>query len=41
MPRDRKQRLEVVRNMYSHANQCFSGDNTLACSLTAVEEVRV
>jgi hypothetical protein len=33
------QRLEVVRSMYSHANQCFSGDNTLACSLTGVEEI--
>ena len=26
--------------MYSHANQCFSGDNTLASAVKAVEHVK-
>ena len=38
--KDRRARLDVVREMFAHSNYCYSGDNTLACSMTAIEEIR-
>jgi hypothetical protein len=40
LPKNRKDRLEVIRHMYSHANFCMSGDNTLAAAIAAIEDVR-
>ena len=39
MPRNRKERLEVIRHIYSHANFAMSGDHTLAAAMSAVEQV--
>lgn len=38
-PRNRAERLEVVRKMYSHATYCGSGDNTLPAAARAVRTV--
>jgi hypothetical protein len=39
LPKNRKDRLEVIRHMYSHANFCMSGDNTLPAAIAAIRDV--
>ena len=40
-PSNRKDRLEVVRQMYTHASFCMSGDNTLPGAIRAVRAASV
>ncbi len=39
-PRNRQERLAVVRRMVDHAASCVSGDNTLAAAARAVRDVK-
>ena len=39
-PKNRRERLQVIRNMYSHATYCSSGDNTLPAAARACVDVR-
>jgi len=38
-PRDRKSRLQVIRQMYSHAVFCSSGDNTVSALVRGIQAV--
>ncbi|KAG7308434.1 hypothetical protein JYU34_005640 [Plutella xylostella] len=38
-PRDERERLQVIRTMHAHAQFCWSGDNTLAGTKHAIDEL--